>query len=113
MSKTLFHPELFVIHSKERDSVSGLSRHYRLKTKLQLLYVVAGGTSFDHTVPYTQHRVVTKDGQEYLQISKWYYDKNLSTFVLVMTFQDEQKFKREAMSTPALTDFIKEKKTDE
>lgn len=98
----MMHKELFVIHKKRDSSQSGKSKHYRLKTKRQLVYVVAGGTSIEHAVPYKVHNIVSKDGKDYLQISQWYYEKNQITFDQVMTYQDEQKLKREELFTPAL-----------
>jgi len=105
MSK--WFPELYSIYKKLDTSESGKSRHYRLYTKKQLVYVVAGGTSLRVCIPFSQHRIITKKGRDYVQITNWYYEKRKLAFDQLLTFEDEQKLYRKTMRTKPLEGFLR------
>lgn len=104
--KTEWHPELYAIFRKEKNSITNLSRHYRIFTKIQILFVVAGGTSLAVCIPYTQHKIITKARKDYVQITKFYYEKHKFTFDQLMNFEDKQKLLREEKKTKPLASFF-------
>ena len=105
-----WHKDLYVIYKKGDSSTTGKSKHFRIRTKLQLLYVSAGGTSQDICIPFNHFRIVTNlDKKEFVQITSWYYHFAKDTFDRLLTFKDEMKLKRSELQTKEITAFFEQK----
>lgn len=103
-----WHDELYKLH--KQGNTWGTDKHrrgFRFKTKKQLLYVVAGGTSIYTVISNNHFREVTKDNTDYIQISKFWYEKHSRTFNQCLTYSDEIKLKQKE-NTTTLDFFVKE-----
>ncbi len=105
----IWHEELYVIHKQGKTWSNNYARGFRLKTKQQLLYVSAGGTSIHVSVPHSNYRIITKDNKDYLQITNYWNMGHAPTFNQCLTFQDELKQKREELQTNKLTSYFVQK----
>ncbi len=104
--KKEWHPELYVIWKTENESQTGKSRHYRIYTKTQILYGSAGGKSQDVAIPYSQHKIVTIDNKDYIQLTSWYYEQKKLSFDLLLSRNDQLDLERKARKTVALDSFF-------
>ena len=76
-------------------------------TKIQLAYVVAGGTSIHVFVDHKSFRIITKKNIDYLQITFSWYLKNKDTFDQCLTYNDEIKLLHQETKTNPLDSFFK------
>ena len=103
-----YHPELFPIYKKGKTWDSTFRRGFRLYTKQQLCYVVAGGTSIHTQVHVNHFQIIRKNRKDYLQVSKIWYERNRSTFEQCMTFDDQIKQTINDTKTKPLDSFFQE-----
>ena len=94
----IWHEELYKICKRGQTFGNSFrNRGFRLFTKRQLLYVVAGGTSIHVFVDQGSYRIVnkpnikTKSNIGFLQITFSWYLKNKDTFDQCLTYQNEIK----------------------
>lgn len=104
-----WHKELYVIHKQGKVWSNNYNRGFRLKTKQQLLYVSAGGTSIHVSIDNNHFRIITKNNKDYLQITNYWYNVSSPTFGQCLTFQDELKLKREELQTEQLPSYFYQK----
>lgn len=104
----IWHEELYKIYKHGKTfGYSDHNRGFRLYTKRQLLYVVAGGTSIHVFVDHKSFKIVSKKNIDYLQITSSWYLKNKDTFDQCLTFQDEIKLNYTESKTKPLDSFFK------
>ena len=103
----MWHEELYKIYKRGKTfGNSDHSRGFRLYTKIQFAYVVAGGTSIHVFVDQGSYRIVSKKNIDYLQITFPWYLKNKDTFDQCLTFKDEIKLKYKESKTKPLDSFL-------
>ena len=103
----MWHEELYKIYKRGKTfGNSDHNRGFRLYTKIQLVYVVAGGTSIHVFVDQGSFRIVSKKNIDYLQITFSWYLKNKDTFDQCLTFNDEIKLKYKESKTKPLDSFL-------
>ena len=102
----MWHEELYKIYKQGRVWSTKTSRGFRLYTKIQLAYVVAGGTSIHTQVRYWHFDIVTKNNIDYLQITSSWYDQHKRTFDQCLTYNDEIKLKYKESKTNPLDSFL-------
>lgn len=102
----MWHEELYKIYKQGRVWSTKTSRGFRLYTKRQLLYVVAGGTSIHTKVHYNHFNIVTKNNIDYLQITSSWYEQHKRTFDQCLTYFDEIKLKQQDHKTRSLDSFL-------
>ncbi len=96
----MWHEELYKIYKKGRTFNSVNAQGFRLFTKRQLVYVVAGGTSIHVSIHENHYRIITKEKGDYLQVSKIWYLKRKDSLDQCLTYQDEIKqFQKENRTT--------------
>ena len=103
----IWHEELYKIYKQGRVWSTKTQRGFRLYTKRQLLYVVAGGTSIHTKVHYANFCIVTKNNTDYLQITSSWYQQHKITFDQCLTYTDELKLKLQETKTKPLDSFFK------
>ena len=106
--KCSWHNELYKIYKQGRIWSTKTSRGFRLYTKRQLLYVVAGGTSIHTKVHFRHYNTVTKNKVDYLQITSSWYEQHKRTFNQCLTYNDEIKLKYKESKTKPLDSFLQE-----
>ena len=103
----IWHKELYKIYKQGRVWSTKTHRGFRLYTKRQLLYVVAGGTSIHTKIHYNHYNTVTKNNTDYLEITSSWYEQHKRTFDQCLTYNDEIKLKYKETKTDPLDSFFK------
>ena len=104
--------ELFLIYPHGKTWSTDYSTGFRLYTKKQLVYVVAGGTSIHVRVNNNHFRKVIKKNKQFLQISEFWYKKNKSTFEQCLTYDDFLEQERNRFKTNAIDVYLQKERKD-
>ena len=100
-----WHEQLFIIHKKGRTADKGSSRVFIIKLKTRDSFSALTVTSIQFKVHKNHYRIVTKEGKDYLQITKFWYNNNKLIFSHCLSFLDEIRLiQRENRST--LNDYL-------